>query len=92
MRKLFTLFAFAGVFAFVACGPGAGELEKAKRAKEDSIRVADSLATAELAAREQLKVDSLAKANAEKAKMDSTRIADSVAAAAKAEPKGKKKK
>lgn len=63
---------FAGIFIFFACGPSAKE--KAEKAKQDSIRIADSTAQvqAELKAKqlsdslaqvkEQMKKDSIAKA------------------------------
>lgn len=59
MRKLFTLAVLAGALSIVACGPSKEELEKQKQMREDSIRVADSLATIEEAARQQRVQDSL---------------------------------
>jgi hypothetical protein len=47
MKKVFTLVAVAGMFAFIACGPSAEEKAKAEQAKADSIRAAyeaDSIA------------------------------------------------
>lgn len=88
MKKVFTLIAIAAVTAtFVACGPSKEDLEKAEKAKQDSIAMADSIANADAAAKlaEQAKADSVAMV--EQAKADSTRIADSVAAL-----KGGKKK
>lgn len=88
MKKVFTLIAIAAVTAtFVACGPSKEDLEKAEKAKQDSIAMADSIANADAAAKlaEQAKADSIAMAD--QAKADSTRIADSVAAL-----KGGKKK
>jgi len=89
MKKVFTLIAIAAVTAtFVACGPSKEDLEKAEKAKQDSIAMADSIANADAAAKlaEQAKADSVAMV--EQAKADSTRIADSIAATAKG---GKKK-
>ena len=60
MKKLFGLLMIAGMMSFVACGPSAEEL--AEKAKQDSIRVADSLAV--IAAAEQAKADSIAAAEA----------------------------
>ena len=42
MKKLFAMFVVAGMVAFVACGPSAEE--KAEKARQDSIALADSLA------------------------------------------------
>ena len=42
MKKLFAMFVVAGMVAFVACGPSAEE--KAEKARQDSITMADSLA------------------------------------------------
>ncbi|MFY8185480.1 MAG: hypothetical protein ACOVLD_05380 [Bacteroidia bacterium] len=81
MKKVFTLIAIAAVTAtFVACGPSKEDLEKAEKAKQDSIAMADSIANADAAAKlaEQAKADSVAMV--EQAKADSTRIADSIAA------------
>ena len=58
--------------AFVACGGGKAKEEAAAKAKEDSIKMADSVA----------KVAAEAEAAA-KAKADSTAKADSIAAATK---------
>lgn len=88
MKKVLSLIAVAAISAtFVACGPSKEDLEKAEKAKQDSIAMADSIANAEAAAKlaEQAKADSIAMV--EQAKADSTRIADSIAAL-----KGGKKK
>lgn len=45
MKKLFALLVVAGMVSFVACGPSAEE--KAAKAREDSIRIADSIAQVE---------------------------------------------
>ncbi|MBK6835897.1 MAG: hypothetical protein IPG89_17165 [Bacteroidetes bacterium] len=88
MKKVFTLIAVAAVTAtFVACGPSKEDLEKAEKAKQDSINRVDSINNADAAMKlaEQAKADSIAMV--ETAKADSTRIADSIAAL-----KGGKKK
>ena len=90
MKKLLTLVIAGGMLAFYACGPSAAEIEAAKKKTQDSIQaVNDSVAKIEAAAAaEQLRLDSIAKADAEaiaKAKQDSID-----AAAANAKP-GKKK-
>ncbi len=72
MKKLFGLLMIAGMMSFVACGPSAAEL--AEKAKQDSIRVADSLAAIQKA--EQLKADSIAAAEA--AAADTTKPAEEV--------------
>lgn len=83
MKKLSYLLVTAGIFAFVACGPSAQE--KAEKARQDSIRIADSIAQIE--AIEKARMDSIA--NAEKEK----RIQDSIAKATEeAAKKGGKKK
>lgn len=70
MKKLLGLLAVAGTLAIVACGPSAEE--KAEKARQDSIRVADSLA------KEQFKADSVAAAQAAtSANADSTAKVDS---------------
>jgi len=88
MKKVLSLIAVAAISAtFVACGPSKEDLEKAEKAKQDSIAKVDSIANADAAAKlaEQAKADSVAMV--EQAKADSTRIADSIAAL-----KGGKKK
>ncbi|HPT15416.1 MAG TPA: hypothetical protein PK796_11535 [Bacteroidales bacterium] len=75
MKKFFAFLAIAGMVTFVACGPSAEE--KAEKARQDSIRLADSIAQVEAAA--QAQVDSLAKV-----------AADSIAAAAHADSVAKK--
>jgi len=82
MKHLFIT--VAGLMLFASCGPNAEEL--AEKAKQDSIRIADSIAVVEaeaaaVAAAEQAKADSIAMAEAEKAK------ADSIAAAASSKKK-----
>ncbi len=80
MKKLLYLAAFAGMFAFVACGPSAEE-----KAKAEAKRIADSTAKADSINQviEKARLDSIAKVNE---KM----IADSIEAAAKDPKKGKK--
>ena len=58
MKKLFAMFVVAGMVAFVACGPSAEE--KAEKARQDSIALADSLAN--VAAEQTRLADSTAKA------------------------------
>lgn len=77
MKKAIALFLFAGMFAFVACGPSAKEKEEKEKARLDSIAkaerevfVADSIAK-----REAFVADSLAQRAAF--------VADSLAQAAK---------
>lgn len=72
MKKLFALLVVAGMVAFVACGPSAEE--KAKKAQEDSIKMADSVA--KVAAEQQRLADSTAKAQVV---ADSLAHADSIA-------------
>lgn len=72
MKKI--LLSLASLAILVSCGPSAQEL--AEKAKQDSIRVADSILTVETAAAqaaalEQAKLDSIAKAEAEKLVQDS---------------------
>jgi hypothetical protein len=83
MKRLIQLMVVAGMATFIACGPSASE--KAKIAEQDSIRVADSIAT--LKADSIRKADSVAAINSESMRVaDSTRKADSIAT-----KKGKKK-
>lgn len=78
MKKV--LFALLSLSLFaVACGKKGPSAEELEKMKQDSIRVADSLAV--VAAAEA----------AAKAKADSARVADSLAAAAAATKGGKKK-
>ncbi|MFA5782177.1 MAG: hypothetical protein WC868_07900, partial [Bacteroidales bacterium] len=70
---LLALFVVAGMVAFVACGPNTAD--KAKKAKEDSTRIADSTAKVE---RDAFVIDSTNQV-ALKAKEDSTKKADSIA-------------
>ena len=97
MKKLLTLVIAGGMLAFYACGPSKAELEAKEKAKQDSIRMADSTAAAQAAmeAAEKAKQDSIANATAmaEKAKADSIHMADSLAAAKKGgKPKAVKPK
>jgi hypothetical protein len=85
MKKLLDLVAIAGTVSFLACGPSAEELEKVKKMREDSIRIADSTASAAAAAEMQRIADSTKMADDAKRIADSTRVADSLAA-----KKGKK--
>ncbi|MEI6695231.1 MAG: hypothetical protein WCO13_04095 [Bacteroidota bacterium] len=85
MKKLLSVIAVAGMFAFVACGPSAEQKQAAAdKIIADSIAVADSIAKVGQAAAEQLVKDSIAA-------VDAKRIQDSIAAAeAKPAKKGKK--
>ena len=85
MKKLLSVIAVAGMFAFVACGPSAEQKQAAAdKIIADSIAVADSIAKVGQAAAEQLVKDSIAA-------VDAKRIQDSIAAAeAKPVKKGKK--
>lgn len=67
MKKLFAMFVVAGMVGFVACGPSAEE--KAEKARQDSIALADSLAS--VAADQQRLADSTAQAAVEAAHADS---------------------
>ena len=67
MKKLFAMFVIAGMVGFVACGPSAEE--KAEKARQDSIALADSLAN--VAADQQRLADSTAQAAVEAAHADS---------------------
>ncbi|MFH0894866.1 MAG: hypothetical protein V2A54_10570 [Bacteroidota bacterium] len=79
MKKVFALLLVAGMVAFFSCG---GEKKDDKKAKEDSIKVADSLAKVK-AKEDSARIADSVKGAAEKAKADSARIADSLAAAKK---------
>ena len=47
MKKVLSIIAIAGLAtAFVACGPSKEEMEAKEKAKQDSIRMADSIAAA----------------------------------------------
>ena len=77
MKKLFTLVAVAGMFAFSSCGPSAEEKAAMEKAKQDSIAAVeqarmDSINAAEEASKamEQARQDS-ANAASQKAKQDS---------------------
>lgn len=81
MKRLASLMLVAGTLVFVACGPSAEQIEKAR---QDSIAKADSIAAVQAeiqAAKEKMVQDSIA-AVQEKAKADSL---------AKAEEESKKK-
>ena len=67
MKKLFAMFVVAGMVGFVACGPSAEE--KAEKARQDSIALADSLTN--VAAEQARLADSTAMAAAEAAHADS---------------------
>ena len=88
MKKVLTLVAFAGMMAFVACGPSEAEKAAKEKAKQDSIALAEKAKATQ---------DSIVKATAEKAKQDSiAKVAeaakqDSIAKAAEKAPKKGKK-
>lgn len=86
MKNLVKLFVVAGLFTFIACGPSAEE--KAEQARQDSIRVADSIAAVQA---EELRIqDSIA---AEEARLAAEKaVADSIAAAEAAAKTKKGKK
>ena len=96
MKKLLTLVIAGGMLAFYACGPSKAELEAKEKAKQDSIKMADSLAGVEAAAKAKAAADSTAAAEAAmkaKAAADSTAAAEAAAASAKkggSKPKAKK--
>lgn len=80
MKKLIQLLVVAGMASFIACGPSASE--KAEKAKQDSIRQADSIAT--LQADSIRQADSIAAISSESLRIaDSIRKADSIAAKGK---------
>lgn len=77
MKKILTLAALAGVFAFSSCGPSKEELEKKEQARQDSIkRYNDSVADAD-AKRMQAEADSMKKVE-EANKAVQQHIADSL--------------
>ena len=64
MKKVLSIIAIAGMFAFVACGPSAEEKAKMEQAKQDSIAASEA-ANAEMeAAKAQATADSMAAASA----------------------------
>ena len=64
MKKVLSIIAIAGMFAFVACGPSAEEKAKMEQAKQDSIAASEA-ANAEMeAAKAQATADSMAAAAA----------------------------
>ena len=71
MKKLASIIAIVGVFAFIACGPSAEQKAAAEKAKADSMKAADSIKNAQQAAAMKAKQDSIAKATAMKG--DSTK-------------------
>ncbi|HEV7231609.1 MAG TPA: hypothetical protein VGO45_09795 [Bacteroidia bacterium] len=85
MKNLFSIIAVAGMTAIVACGPSAAE--KAEKAKQDSIHIADS--TSKIAAAAKAKADSVAAVEAKKAEMEKMK-ADSMMKAAHQDSVAKK--
>jgi len=83
MKKLFLILLGAGIIGFTACGPSAKE--KAEKARQDSINVADSIAQVEMRIQDSIKAaEEMAK---QQAIQDSIAKAEEEAAA----KKGKKK-
>jgi LPS O-antigen subunit length determinant protein (WzzB/FepE family) len=79
MKKVLGLIVIAGMAALIACGPSAADKAAAEQRVQDSLRtvaIQDSIAAAELAAKEA-------------AELEAQRIADSIAAAEAAKPKPK---
>ena len=62
MKKLLTIAAVAGMFAFIACGPSAEDKAKAAAHMADSLR-ADSTSKAQAMMMMKAKADSAAKAH-----------------------------
>lgn len=79
MKKFFQIAAIVAVVGVFACGPKGKTAEQIEAERQDSIRVADSIAAVDA----QRVADSMAAVEAQ-------RVADSIAAA-EAAPKGKKK-
>ena len=69
MKKVFAFALAAGMFAVVACGPSAQE--KAEKAKQDSIKGADSIAAAQ-----KVIDDSLAALTVDTTKVDTAKVAE----------------
>jgi len=92
MKKLFAFFLFAGMVAFIACGPSAEEKAAAEKAKQDSINAAIEMVKQDsINAAEQAKQDSIAAVAAEQARQDSIAAAEKAAKPkAKAKPAPKK--
>lgn len=78
MKKINFFLIGAALVAFVACGPSAKEL--AEKARQDSIRIADSIAMVE---KEAFIADSIAAAALEQARLDSIAAVEAEAAAKK---------
>jgi hypothetical protein len=70
MKKVLSIIAIAGLAtAFVACGPSKEDMEKAEKLKQDSIRMADSIAASAAAAEAEAARIADSTAMAEKSKM-----------------------
>ncbi len=65
MKKFASLLLVAGMFSFFACGPSQEEKDAIEKARQDSIRIADSL-------KQVAYNDSIAKLAADTTKVDST--------------------
>jgi hypothetical protein len=88
MKKILSMLMLAGIVTFIACGPSAKE--KAEKAKQDSIMMADSIAKVEMMAKQKadsiamvekaihikdsLKLDSIAKATAKSTKKATKKV------------------
>jgi hypothetical protein len=70
MKKLITLVAVAGMFAFTACGPSAEEKAAMDKARQDSIEAVQK------AEQEKMEAEQKAKEEMEKARQDSTDAAN----------------
>ena len=67
MKKVLSLIAVAGMFAFVACGPSAEEKEAMDKARQDSIETVEKArqdSIAQAAEMEKARQDSMAAAQA----------------------------
>ncbi len=94
MKKTMLWAVAAALISLMACGPSKQEIAKREQARQDSIRMADSVAAVQKAAMEQARQDSIARAQAE-AEMAAKEQArqDSIAQAeAKNKKQGGKKK
>jgi vacuolar-type H+-ATPase subunit H len=77
MKKLLTVFAVAGMFTFIACGPSAEEKAKIEQARQDSIKAAEEAARAvEQARQDSIRMVEEAAKAAEQARQDSIKKAE----------------
>ena len=73
MKKIISFVLLVGIIVFYACGPNKQEIQMREKAKQDSIRIGDSLITA-IAQKAQRVQDSTTRVSValkEKAKQDS---------------------